>query len=164
MANMLVMDQVKSYFLFSIGAESVYCVTAYMFISQDSFSSSWILFVGNVLFAMVIAAFIFTYNMRYKMNAKPQVMVAAGHITSVMGIVISCVVIFLLLAIVTPHIYHVAANNSDALEKAPPTLQGNGHGLMLVLFMNAVFGNIAASSFISIVLPFTAKRFQKSDS
>ncbi|GAC1380838.1 MAG: hypothetical protein NVSMB45_04660 [Ginsengibacter sp.] len=164
MANIFSRHPIKSYLVFSVIAAVLYCIAAGVFIAQDSFASSWVLFIGNVLFAIVIAVFILTYNRRYGMNAKAQVMVFAGHITAVMGILLSCTLILILFAILTPHIYQVAANNQDALEKAPPTLQGNGHGLMLVLFMSAVVGNIAASSFISILLPFTAKRFQKDNS
>ena len=154
----------KSFISFSLIAAFIFCVFAFIFIKDDSFLDSYMLYIGNFLFAGVIAVFILTYNQRRHENAKAQNMVLAGHITAVVGILISCFIIVLLILMIRPNVFHVAAANPDSMEKSLATLQGNTHGLMLVLFMNTIFGNIAASSFFSIVLPFAAKRFQKDDS
>ena len=155
---------ILSYLKFSILASLLYVITAFMFIRDDSFASSWILYLGNMLFAFIIAIFIYTYNLRLHQNAKAQTMIFAGHITAVLGILISCLLIFIIFLLYKPGIFHVMNNNPVSLQNSPPTLQGNGHGLMLVLFLNAVIGNISASSFMSIILPFTAKKYQKSNS
>lgn len=152
------------YFRFSIVSAVLYCIMVAIFIKDDAFSSSWKLYLGNILFAIVIAVFIYMYNVNRGMNAKAQVMVFAGHITAVMGILLSCVIIILLFSFLRPNVFHLMINNPASMENAPASLQGNARGLMLIVFMDAIFGNIAAASFISIILPFTAKRFQKSDS
>ena len=39
----------------------------------------------------------------------------------------------------------------------------NGHALMFVLFMDAIFGNIGAGSFVSFLLPNMLKKDQKGE-
>ena len=90
-------------------------------------------------------------------------MIVAGHITTVMGVLLSCICIFILLAIMKPSGYAAVSNTASELAKPAPGLMQNSHALMFVLFMDAIFGNVGAGSFISFMLPNTAKQDQKGE-
>lgn len=56
-----------------------------------------------------------------------------------------------------PSGYEYINHTANELAKPAPSLEGNGHALMFILFMNAVFGNLCAGFFVSVMLPITAK-------
>jgi hypothetical protein len=151
---------IKSYLVYSILAALLYSVTAYIFIRHETFNFSWILYLGNALFAVCIVVFIMLYNNRRKENARAETMITAGHITTIMGVVIACVITSLLFFLV-PGI-HTVVGQTDVLSNAPPQMEsGKRHQFLLSLLMNAVIGNVAAGSFVSIVIPYAAKKDQK---
>src|SRR5688500_19518694 len=88
---------IKSYLVYSVAAALLYAVLVYLFIRNETFTSSWILFIGNALFGCCIAVFIGLYNKRRKENASTETMMVAGHITTVMGVVVACIISLCLL-------------------------------------------------------------------
>lgn len=152
----------KSYLVYSVAAAIAYCIIAFMFLNYGSFRYTWILFIGNMLFACCIVTFILLYNNKRNGNAKVGTMVFAGHITTVMGIIIACIICVILYYLVPS--FHTIANapTSDVLKNPAPQLRsGKTNEFLLTLILNAVVGNISAGSFISIILPYGAKRNQK---
>jgi len=161
---MLKAHQLGTYIKFSIAAAILYLVTAWIYISDSSFNEIWLLFLGNMLFASVIAVFVLRYNHNRKERASTVMMVAAGHITAVMGILISCFVCFILLLILSPDVFRVSGVDTTLQDAAPQLENGRTNGYVFVLFANAIIGNISSSSFVSILLPFAATKAQKGES
>ncbi len=152
---------VKAYLRYSIIAAVLYSIVAFFFIRDETFRSSWILFIGNMLFACCIVAFILLYNKSRKENASIGTMVFAGHLTTVMGIIIACI-ICLVLFFLMPAASHTVRQTNDAVNNAPAQLQsGERNEYLLALLMSAIIGNVSAGSFISIILSYAAKRNQK---
>jgi hypothetical protein len=90
-------------------------------------------------------------------------MVAAGHITTIMGILSALALSILLLVIFVPGIFHAEAGK--VLKNAPAnTEHGNTNGLVFKVIANAIVGNMATGSFVSIMLPFTLKGDQTKES
>src|SRR5437870_7263021 len=85
----------KKYMIYSVIAAVAYLIVAGFFISYGSFTAIWLLYVGNMLFALTIAIFILIFNRKRKENASAGLMISAGHITTVMGILIVCALILL---------------------------------------------------------------------
>ncbi len=155
---------IKSYLRYSVTAAILYSIVGYIFIHNETFRSAWILFIGNVLFACCIAAFILSYNKRRKQDASAGTMVFAGHITTVMGIIIACIICILIFFLLpgAGGSGHTGAN--EVLNNAAPQLQSGARDqYLLTLIMDAIVGNVSAGSFISIILPYTAKRNQKNN-
>jgi formate/nitrite transporter FocA (FNT family) len=153
---------IKSYLLYSVIAAVAYFIVVCIYLRYPYFSSIWMLFVGNILFAIVIAIFIWMYNRTRRENANTSLMVAAGHITTVMGILIACALI-LLTYLLFPHLINGVPKGNTAFAQAPPQMEGRGDSFIFNIFMDAIIGNISAGSFISIILPYTAKRNQKQE-
>ncbi len=150
---MFTKHQILSYLKYSIAAATAYLICVYIFLSMDSYLQTYILYIGNMVFASVMVIFIVNFSKKRDNNVSPKMTIAAGLITAAMGVIISCLVIFIMLAIMKPSGYNDIIHTSNILAKPAPSLQGNGHALMFILFMDAVFGNIGAGAFVSFMLP-----------
>jgi hypothetical protein len=157
---MFTKHQILSYLIYSIAAAIAYLICVCIFLYLDSYIQTYILYIGNMVFALVMVIFIVNFSKKRDNNASPKMAIAAGHITAAMGVIISCLAIFIILAIMKPYGYDAIIHTSNELAKPAPALQGNGHALMLILFMDAVFGNIGAGSFVSFILPNMLKKDQ----
>lgn len=156
-------QQILSYLKYAIPAAIVYCIMAGIFLYNDTYILSYLLYIGNMLFGIVILLFLLNFNKKRAKNSKAKYMTAAGHITAVIGILLSCIIIFILLAIMHPAGYESVSPTANELAKPAAGLKGDTHALIYVLFMDAVFGNIGIGSFLSFMLPFTAKSDQTSE-
>lgn len=139
-------------------AAAAFGISALFYIVRLSFSQSWILYVGNAVFATVVAVYM---GWLYKTaDPKPSVIVLirSGHLAAIAGIVVSLVVCLLLLLVFQPAVFSPAGPD---LQKAPAQLGGTHHGFAFLLFANTVLGNAAASFFISLMLPFSIARNQR---
>lgn len=156
-------EYLSSYLTFSILAAIAFCIPMIIFVSSDNFRSAWWLYVGNILFLLSIVFFMLSFNRKKGEDASTQTMVAAGHITTALGIIISLIVAVAALLIFVPDIFN--SGQSDAVLENAPSQTGNGktHGLVLMLFMNTIVGNLVAGSFPSIILSYTAKKDQTKD-
>ncbi|MEO8853531.1 MAG: hypothetical protein ABI359_07115, partial [Ginsengibacter sp.] len=55
-------SKILSYLKYSIPAAIVYCIMAGIFLYKDSYNLSYFLYIGNVLFGIVIIFYLFNYN------------------------------------------------------------------------------------------------------
>ena len=157
---MLKNHSIKSYLVYSAIAALLYSVAAYILIRNETFDSSWILYIGNALFGCCIVTFIVLYNKKRKENASTGTMITAGHITTVMGVIIACIITLLLFFLV--HGVQHSIQQTDVLNDTPPQMEsGKRHQFLLALFMNAVIGNISVGSFVSLIVSYAVKRDQK---
>lgn len=149
-------EYLLSYIKWGVIAAIVYCALMLFFIKSDEFSSTYLLYIGNVLFLVVIAIYMLSFNKSKGENASTQTMTAAGHIATIVGIIISCIVAAIALSIFLP--------SNSVIEDAPAaTGTGKTHGLIFIVFMNAIIGNLVGGSFASIILPFSARKDQTKD-
>lgn len=150
---------IRSYVKYSVAAAILYCIGAFIFLQHRSFSASWVLYIGNMLFAFAIAAFILAFNRKRGENAGAGKMILAGHITTVIGIFF-CVGISLVLLLFVPGVYTAPG---AMLQKAPPQMANPGHEVMTTLIINAILGNFFGGAFISVMLSSTVKKDQKGE-
>lgn len=160
---MFTKNQILRYLKYSIIAAIIYLVFVVIYLSKDNYALTYILYIGNMLFAVVMVFFVVMIAKRREWNASPKMAIAAGHITAAMGVILSCLCIFIILAIMKPIGYSDVTNTAKELAKPTPALEGSGHSLMFILFMDAVFGNIGAGSFVSFMLPNMLKSDQKGE-
>jgi hypothetical protein len=79
--------------------------------------------------------------------------IKASVITTLAGVILSVVGMFIILAIMKPSGYSDVMNTANELAKPAPALEENGHALMLILVVDAIFGNLGTGIFISMMLP-----------
>jgi hypothetical protein len=150
----------KPYLIYGLLAAVVYCIPVTVFLSDPEYSQGWLLYLGNLLFLFVIVAFLFAFNRKRSENAATLAMLTAGHIATLFGIVISCVLAFLLLVIMVPG-YLGAGEADKVLTNEPANITyDKTRGLSFMVFATAIIGNFAAGSFVSIIFPFALKADQ----
>lgn len=156
-------EYLSSYIKWGIISAIAFCIPMIIFVSSAKFSNTWWLYVGNVLFLICIASFMLSFNKKKGEDPSSQTMVAAGHITTVAGIIISLIVAIIALVMFFPDIF--SSGQSDTVLENAPSQTGTGktHGLVFMLFMNTIIGNLVAGSVPSILLSYTAKRNQTKD-
>jgi hypothetical protein len=147
------------YARFSLIAAILYTPSVIFYLSSQKFTDSWTLYVGNVLFGITVAVFLFVFNRTRGNGASSAKMSLAGHLTGIMGIIMACVICLILLVIITPGVF--GNSSGDALQEAPAQLNYKQHGLVSVLFLDATVGNFATASFVSILFPFTITKNQE---
>ena len=145
--------QIHSYLKYSIAAAILYLACVVLFLSKDSYQQTYILYLGNILFAVVMVFFVVNFATKRGRNANPRMAITASITTTVTGVILSLLSIFIILAIMKPSGYADVVNTASELAQPAPALDGNGHALMLVLFMSAFFGNIGFGGFVSCMLP-----------
>lgn len=144
-------------------AALLYCTTAGIFIYYESYVQSWVLYMGNALFGMTIAFFLYKYYKRSNYSLKITQLIVAGGKTIIAGVIISCIICVMLLLIFEPGFFLQAANANNVLKNPPAQLQHGKNGYLLVLLMDAVIGNMGAGSFIAVIFPFTLSRDEKDE-
>jgi nicotinamide riboside transporter PnuC len=154
---------IKEYLVYSIIAAVAYFIVICIFLNYESFTSMWMLYVGNAFFAISIATFVLMYNWKRRENANTAEMIFAGHITTAMGVIIVCVLL-VIVYLVAPDVFNSIPKGTTSFLKAPPQMAGRSDSFIFTIFMNAIIGNVSTGSFISIILPYAAKRNQKNDS
>ena len=156
-------EYLKSYLTWGIIAAIAFCIPMIIFINSENYAKTWLLFLGNALFLCVIAAYMLNFNSMKGGDASTQTQMAAGHIATIIGILLSCIIAAIAVSVFIPDIFSSGLSDG-ALENAPSqTGTGKTHGLVFFVFMCAVIGNVAGGSFASIILPYAAKRNQTKD-
>ena len=147
----------RHYLTYAIVAAFLFGLAVLIFLMDTSYSRAWLLYIGNALFLFTIAAFLLSFNRRRDRNASSMTMLTAGFITSGAGIIIACLLCFILLSVMIPGLFH-AGEPGKVLTGAPAnTVLDKTHGLLFMIFGSATIGNGAAGLFVCIIFPFAIK-------
>jgi hypothetical protein len=149
---------IKQVLLYAAAAAVVYAIAATVYIKDMSYSASWILYVGNFLFAAVIGIFIAWFYKKHEENISSVTLVSIGAKTAVAGIVIACIICFLLLFILVPGVFKSGSGSTIYLQHSPAQFEGKNQGFASILFFNAILGNAGTSFFISLLVPFSVMK------
>jgi len=156
-------EYLVSYITWGIIAAIAFLIPTLIFINSENYAQTWLLFLGNGFFLVVIAIYMLTFNSKRGGDVSTQTQMAAGHIATAIGIIISCIAAAIAIAVFIPDVFSPGLSDK-ALANAPAqTGTGKTHGLVFFVFMCAVIGNICGGSFASLMLPYAAKRNQTKD-
>jgi hypothetical protein len=86
--------------------------------------------------------------------------VAAGHIATVMGVIIACVLSAILLVVFVPGIFQAGMADKVMSDNPANTVEDKTGGMAFRLFAAAVIGNFSGGSCAAIIFPFVLKRNQ----
>jgi heme/copper-type cytochrome/quinol oxidase subunit 4 len=156
-------ENIMSVIGYSVLAAVLYTLTAIYFINSARFQDTWILYVGNVLFGVAVSLFMLRHIAVRKEGGSTASMAMVGHVVVIIGVVLSCLLAFVALAVFIPDIF--SSGKADTVLENSPSWQRGGKtdGLVMQVFMDAVVGNVAAGSFVSLMFAYTAKVNQTRD-
>jgi hypothetical protein len=87
-------------------------------------------------------------------------MLASGHIATLMGVIIACLLAFILQVIMVPG--YLSSGTTDKVLTGEPAnmVYDKTRGMSFMVFVTATIGNFSAGSFVSIIFPFALKADQ----
>src|SRR5687767_8192405 len=132
----------KPYLIYGLLGAVVYLIPVIIFLSNPDYSQAWLLYLGNLLFLFVIVAFLYAFNRKRSENAGTMAMLAAGHIATVFGVVISCLLAFILLVIMVPGYLEPGTTDKVLTGEPANTTYDKTRGLSFMVFVTAIIGNI----------------------
>jgi len=148
----------KQVISFSVAAAIAYCIPVYYYIHRMTYEESYVLYVGNFLFAAVIGIFIAWFYKKHESSIGTIRLVVIGGKAAVAGIVAACILVTCMLFIFAPQVFNSAVSENATLKGAPAQFNGKNLGFGQVLYLNAVLGNAGASFFISLLIPFSVMK------
>ncbi len=133
---------------YSIIPALLYLIPVIFFLKDESFSQTWILYIGNAFFLCYIFVFalLFFKNKTDNKNSPAN----TGIAVTIIGIGVSCALIVLSIIIFAPGLFRFASNGVLA-NKPPSFAQTNEVGIWVILFANATIGNFVAGAFSSVI-------------
>jgi len=149
---------IKQVLAYAAAAAIVYCIAAGVYMKRMSFEASWILYIGNFLFAAVIGIFIAWFYKKHESSIDTVTLISIGAKTAVAGIVMACILSFVLLLILVPDVFKAGSGSYLYLRHSPAQFEGKNQGFGSILFFNAMLGNAGASFFISLLIPFSVMK------
>jgi hypothetical protein len=153
----------RVYFLFGLFAAITYCIPAFVFIQKAVYTESWILYVGNFLFMIVIGFFLFYVSGLKDNNSSTLSLIAAGEKTVIIGIIAAGTLSFVLLLLLVHGLLATGTPGKVLSGEPANTISDRTNGLDFMLIVNAIIGNFVTGSFASVVLPPSLKRNQKTE-
>ncbi len=149
----------KQYIIAGIFAGGLYSLAAFFFIRSERFESTWWLYAGNGFFMVAVCLYCLKRTLIDRVRESSMKTVISGHLVTVAGIIVSCIIGFLLILIFVAGIFGLSETTNQALVAVPPTMtHSNTHGLLFIFFANATFGNFIAGSFISVLTGYSVER------
>ena len=156
-------EYLASYLKWGFLSALAFCIPMFIFLSSEDYVSTWLLFLGNGIVMVVIGAYMLALNKSKGENASTQTMVAAGHIATIVAIIISCIVAAIALPMFIPDIFSGGKSDGALINAPSQTGTGKTNGLIFILFMCATVGNFCFGSFASFMIPYTARKNQTKD-
>ncbi len=134
---------------YSIIPALLYLIPVIFFLRDESFSQTWILYIGNAFFLcyMFIFTLLFFKNKTDNKNSPAN----TGIAVTITAIGISCALIILSIVIFVPELFYFATSTGVLANKPPSFSHTNEAGIWFILFANATIGNFVAGAFSSVI-------------
>ncbi len=144
-------------------AGGVFAIPVYLFIRDNTYTNSWILYIGSFLFMVVVWMHTMHENKKRKEKESTVALVFVSHMATLAGVIFSVVFSFILLSLFVPGYFD--QGNADQLMRQEPAnvITDKTDGLSFQVFFAATVINFSVGSFVGIILPFYAKRNQTRD-
>lgn len=144
-------------------AALLFAVPVFFYLKDTTYGSNWLIYLGSFFFFLVIVLHTIFFNKVRGGNANTITMVFASHVVTVMGVVLSCLFVFILLVTMVPGYLEAGPAGKATPDTPPNEVFDKTNGLSFRIFMGASLINFIFGSFVGIVFPFSVKRNQTKD-
>lgn len=145
-------------FVFALLGSIAYCIPSGIYIHKATYRQTWLLYLGVFMFLIVAIIYTLINSNRRRTNVKTFRLIIDSHVITIISILMSCVILFILMCIFIPgylsggHVQNVLPGNQ------PGVLYDQTKGFSLKVFMTTIFGCFSAGSFVGIVIPFYSSK------
>jgi hypothetical protein len=141
----------------------LFSIPALIYIRSANYEKSWLLYVGSFLFMITQWIHTILESKRRENNESTVALVFASHAATMVGIVVSCILSFLLLSLFVPG--YLSSSHPKTLTEEPVNIiHDKTEGLSFSVFMAATAINFSLGFFTAIVIPFILIKNQTRDS
>lgn len=142
----------------------VFGAGVFFYIRETTYSETWLVYLGSFLFFTVIVVDTLLFNKRRGKDANTVTMVFSSHVTTIIGVVVACIVSFALLSLMVPGYLDNGPAGKIAPDAPINSIHDKTNGLSFRIFIGATIINFSFGSFAGIMFPFTIKRNQTKES
>lgn len=149
----------STFITFALLAAISYAIMAAVFLFNTTYSNTWLLYLGNILFTVFVMYGIIQANHRVQDGASIKSMFTIGLQITLYALIIASVACLIMLGIKS-----VMSNSYDAVPNSPDNAGIDTRGdLVLTLFMSVVVVNAILGGLAALVGSSVAKRNQKTE-
>jgi hypothetical protein len=155
------LKKIPLYFIkYSILPAILYIIPLIIFVIDETFSETWLLYLGNALFLCYIFVFAVHYAKQQNNRTSP---LSAGLTVTIISIIFTCILVLVVIFIFAPGVFHTGSS-AQGLKNTPAALPDkNSHGVIFMLFANATIGNFTAGSVSSVLAAGATKQTRMRD-
>ena len=92
---------------YSILPAVLYIIPLIIFIRDETFSETWLLYLGNALFLCYIFVFGVYYAQQQDNRTSP---LSAGLAVTIIGVIFTCILVFVVIFIFAPGVFHIGSS------------------------------------------------------
>lgn len=140
------------YLGFAFAASLVYSIPVYFFITEADYTKSWLLYLGNFLFMVVISIYIFFIKRFRQKNPGMFGLMLTGEKQVLRSTIMALLISLILLVILIPGLLESGIAGRVITNKPANTIHDKTNGLDIMVIANSVIGNISSGSFASVIL------------
>lgn len=154
---------IREYLLYGFIAAILYFIPTAVFLYNNRYENAYYLFIGSCLFMLVIFYYVMRLLNRPYDRKRAFSMVIAGHLATLAGVVISCVLVAITILLFFPSIYS-SSRLDTVIENVTPTEQPHRSSqLLFITLVMTILCNFGVGSFIAIMVAYAGKKDQTKD-
>jgi hypothetical protein len=152
----------KEYFIYGLICAIAYIIPVLYFLYDNKYENFYFIYIGNVLFMFGVFLYVKKLLPRPYEGRKSVTMMVEGIFTTIVGVVISSILLLLSIFLYFPTMLPMAANR--VIANAPETIQTNHPtDLFLMILINTIIANFSVGAFIAALIAYVGKRDQRDD-
>lgn len=163
MANILFdRRHLREYILWGLLAGLAYSVPVLVYLSVATYYYSATLFIGCILFMFVILLYAIKLTRRRPEYKSTWMMIIAGHMVVLTGIIISVLCSIILCFIYIPG-FMSGGSDGSYLRGAPDAMNKNNTGTLMLIAITSILVNFGVGGVMSIIVSYAVKPNQTKD-
>lgn len=154
----------KEYALWGSISAVCYMIPVLIFMSNHKYENLYLLYVGCALFMPPMFFYAYRLLNRPYDRKRATSMVIAGHLATIAGVIISCILVTIAMLFFFPDLYHSQPSQAIIPNANAQNLVDQPGDLLFMIIATAVIGNFGVGSFITLLTSYSGKRDQMKDS
>ena len=156
-------QHIQEYFGYGSLAAILYAAPVWYFFSKGIYQDLYFIYIGIGLFMFTIFSYALRLLNRPYDKKRAVSMLIAGNFATLAGVLIAFLLVGGGFLIFFPDVFNVQPV-TETLNNAPASIQpARPSGLLFMIMIITIFGNISVGSFVSVVTAYVGKKNQTED-
>lgn len=155
-------EHLKEYITYGLICAIAYMLPVMYFLYDNKYENFYFIYIGNLLFMFGILLYVSRLLSRPYDGKRAVSMMVEGLFTTIIGVIISCILLLVSIFLFFPTMLPMAANK--VIENAPETMQTNHPSdLLLMVMINTIIVNVGVGALMSVIVAYAGKKNQTTD-